>query len=91
MSHINDSKSDLGSRKDRHEHIGDGNIGEAGFKAILGYFSNLSRPSDALRAPSPLLGEGNNVAFGSFALILETKHDKVETDIKLLKSIRNKI
>lgn len=33
--HINDSKGDLGSHIDRHEHIGLGHIGEAGFKAIL--------------------------------------------------------
>ena len=34
--HSNDSKFDLGSGRDRHEHIGLGSIGEIGFKAILG-------------------------------------------------------
>ncbi|MEM2210933.1 MAG: deoxyribonuclease IV [Nitrososphaerales archaeon] len=33
--HINDSKGDLGSNIDRHEHIGLGCIGEKGFKALL--------------------------------------------------------
>lgn len=33
--HCNDSKIELGGRKDRHEHIGDGLIGKAGFKALL--------------------------------------------------------
>jgi deoxyribonuclease IV len=33
--HINDSKKDCGSRVDRHEHIGRGCIGEAGFKRFL--------------------------------------------------------
>ncbi len=33
--HANDSKGKLGSRIDRHEHIGMGYIGDAGFKAIL--------------------------------------------------------
>lgn len=33
--HANDSKGGLGSRLDRHEHIGVGHIGEEGFKAIL--------------------------------------------------------
>ena len=33
--HANDSKGDLGSGIDRHEHIGMGYIGEQGFKAIL--------------------------------------------------------
>lgn len=35
LMHINDSKFDLGERKDRHEHIGRGKIGMAGFKAML--------------------------------------------------------
>ncbi|MCC6404509.1 MAG: deoxyribonuclease IV [Fimbriimonadaceae bacterium] len=33
--HVNDSKFPLGSRKDRHEHLGQGEIGEAGFRALL--------------------------------------------------------
>ena len=33
--HLNDSRTALGSRKDRHEHIGQGQIGLAGFKLLL--------------------------------------------------------
>lgn len=33
--HCNDSKVSLGSRKDRHEHIGAGEIGESGFKNLV--------------------------------------------------------
>ena len=33
--HLNDSKTDLGSRVDRHEHIGKGKIGRAGFRHIV--------------------------------------------------------
>jgi len=33
--HLNDSKGELGSRKDRHEHIGKGTIGLAGFRHLL--------------------------------------------------------
>jgi len=33
--HINDSKKELGSRVDRHEHIGKGKIGLAGFRLLL--------------------------------------------------------
>jgi len=33
--HLNDSLFELGAGKDRHEHIGMGHIGEAGFKAIF--------------------------------------------------------
>ncbi|HEC56423.1 MAG TPA: deoxyribonuclease IV [Candidatus Syntrophoarchaeum butanivorans] len=35
LLHINDTKGDLGSRLDRHEHIGLGMIGEDGFRVIL--------------------------------------------------------
>jgi deoxyribonuclease-4 len=33
--HLNDSKTALGSRVDRHDHIGKGKIGRAGFKNIM--------------------------------------------------------
>jgi deoxyribonuclease-4 len=33
--HVNDSKRELGSRVDRHEHIGHGQIGAAGFRHVL--------------------------------------------------------
>jgi deoxyribonuclease-4 len=35
LVHLNDSKGDLGSGIDRHEHIGMGKIGERGFRNIL--------------------------------------------------------
>ncbi len=35
MSHCNDSKTEFNSHRGRHEHIGDGKIGLAGFKALL--------------------------------------------------------
>lgn len=35
LIHANDSKTELGSNKDRHEHIGNGNIGKEGFKQII--------------------------------------------------------
>lgn len=36
LVHLNDSKGDLNSRIDRHEHIGMGRIGEEGFRHLLG-------------------------------------------------------
>ncbi|MBI5230366.1 MAG: deoxyribonuclease IV [Candidatus Magasanikbacteria bacterium] len=35
MAHCNDSMVELGSHRDRHEHIGKGKIGLSGFKALL--------------------------------------------------------
>jgi deoxyribonuclease-4 len=33
--HLNDSKNELGSRKDRHAHIGEGQIGADGFRFVM--------------------------------------------------------
>ncbi len=79
MSHINDSKVELGERKDRHEHIGEGLIGEKGFEAILGFLHK--NPKSAILNPKSVV----------FPLILETEHDKVKADIKILKILRNKV
>lgn len=38
LVHANDSKVDLGERKDRHDHIGDGKIGHAGFVHLMSTF-----------------------------------------------------
>jgi deoxyribonuclease-4 len=35
MLHLNDSKTPFGSGRDRHENIGEGEIGRAGFRAIV--------------------------------------------------------
>ena len=35
MIHLNDTKADLGSRMDRHEHLGAGQIGPEGLAAFL--------------------------------------------------------
>jgi deoxyribonuclease-4 len=35
--HLNDSKGKLGSRLDRHEHIGDGEVGLEGFAGVLSH------------------------------------------------------
>ncbi|NYT03553.1 MAG: deoxyribonuclease IV [Candidatus Methanofastidiosa archaeon] len=43
LIHLNDSQGELNSKKDRHEHIGLGNIGPEGFKAIVNqeYLQNI--------------------------------------------------
>lgn len=42
--HLNDSKGKAGSRLDRHEHIGDGTIGKAGFAALINHPNLVGRP-----------------------------------------------
>jgi len=43
LIHANDSMTELGSRIDRHEHIGKGRIGKVGFENLIkdGYFGDL--------------------------------------------------
>jgi deoxyribonuclease IV len=45
--HVNDSKTPLGSRVDRHEHIGGGKIGLEGFRRILNH-ARLGPGADGL-------------------------------------------
>ncbi len=35
LLHVNDSVAELGSRRDRHAHIGEGRIGTSGFRALM--------------------------------------------------------
>lgn len=42
--HLNDSKAPCASRLDRHEHVGRGSIGEAGFAAVLNRQGLEGRP-----------------------------------------------
>lgn len=42
--HANDSKTPLGSRIDRHQHIGEGFIGRAGFRRILAHPKLRTKP-----------------------------------------------
>jgi len=44
LFHLNDSKGDLGSRIDRHEHIGKGKIGLKGFEILINHPSLRETP-----------------------------------------------
>jgi len=41
--HLNDSKGDLGSRLDRHDHIGQGKIGKLAFKLMMHKFAHVPK------------------------------------------------
>ena len=42
--HTNDSRAPLGSRRDRHEHIGKGGIGHEGFRALVNHEKLRDKP-----------------------------------------------
>lgn len=50
LIHINDSKTDLNSKKDRHEHIGLGKIGLEGFKVLI-HHPKLKKINMVLETP----------------------------------------
>lgn len=63
--HVNDSKTPLGSRVDRHEHIGRGHIGLQAFRRIVNH---------------PLLSAGGSAGLPGRAFILETPIDRPGDD-----------
>lgn len=71
--HVNDSKTPLGSRVDRHEHIGRGKIGVEAFRRILNH---------------PRLGPGSQGLPGR-AFILETPIDRPGDDRRNVRALWN--
>jgi deoxyribonuclease-4 len=57
LIHANDSKFPLGSRKDRHANIGEGYIGNAGFRRILRHPKLNDKP---FILETPVAGEGDD-------------------------------
>lgn len=54
MSHINDSKIELAGRKDRHDHIGEGQIGAKGIAAFLAF---IAKQEKSQKQEKPLILE----------------------------------
>jgi deoxyribonuclease-4 len=51
LFHLNDSKKPLGARVDRHQHVGQGAIGVAGFQALL-QDSRFAKIAKIIETPS---------------------------------------
>jgi len=58
--HLNDSKHPLGSEKDEHEHIGEGAIGEEGFRRVVNHEAFREKPM-VLETPENERGYAWNV------------------------------
>lgn len=59
--HANDSKDPRGSRRDRHEHLGEGSIGDAGFRAVLAHPA-VRRAAVLIETPGKLEDDRRNLA-----------------------------
>jgi len=55
--HMNDSKEPIGSRRDRHEHIGEGHVGKAGFAWIMNQAKLAALPM-ILETPKTVTDKG---------------------------------
>ena len=70
--HTNDSKQTLGSRVDRHANIGEGHIGEAGFRLILQHPALRTKP---FILETPVDEEGDDRRnLDALKRLSETKH-----------------
>lgn len=59
--HLNDSKNPRGSQKDRHEKIGEGQIGKAAFAAVVTNTRLIGLPM-ILETPNDLIGYSKEIA-----------------------------
>lgn len=59
--HVNDSKREFGSRRDRHEHIGDGEIGLAGFANLVND-ARFRKVPFIIETPGPASKDAENLA-----------------------------
>ena len=70
--HLNDSKTECGSNHDRHDHIGHGFIGDAGFKNILNH-PDISGVPGILETPKEMAGTENADAENLTRILLACK------------------
>ena len=70
LFHINDSKKPLGSRVDRHEHIGDGHIGVEAFRMLLNDERFRGIPQ-LLETPKPVEHESDRRNLATLRALIE--------------------
>lgn len=70
LIHLNDSKTEHGSRVDRHEHIGMGYIGDSGFKLILND-ERLKHVPMILETPKIVGDSDSHIILKDIPMILE--------------------
>jgi len=63
--HVNDSRGALGSRVDRHAHLGQGEIGEPGFAALMRdeRLAGVARVLETPKDDDPVASDRRNLAF----------------------------
>ncbi len=64
LFHLNDSQHPFGSHKDRHEHIGEGSLGDEPFRRIVSdpRFATVPKVLETPKGDDPLLFDRRNLA-----------------------------
>jgi endonuclease IV len=73
MMHLNDSKAPLGSRRDRHELIGEGAIGDGAFRKIMND-SRLAGVAKVIETPKLVEDETDRTMLESCKAISNDRH-----------------
>lgn len=65
LFHMNDSKNPFASRKDRHEHLGEGSLGKEPFSRIVldERFSRIPKILETPKEPDPVANDLKNLGF----------------------------
>jgi deoxyribonuclease-4 len=65
LFHMNDSKNPFGSRKDRHEHLGNGSLGPEPFRRIVqdDRFKEIPKLLETPKEPEPVANDRRNLSF----------------------------
>jgi deoxyribonuclease-4 len=65
LFHMNDSKNPFGSRKDRHEHLGEGSLGPEPFRRIVQdeRFGMIPKILETPKEPEPVANDRKNLSF----------------------------
>jgi deoxyribonuclease-4 len=65
LFHMNDSKNPFGSRKDRHEHLGEGSLGPEPFRKIVqdDRFAGIPKILETPKEPDPVGNDRRNLGF----------------------------
>ena len=63
LFHLNDSKTPFDSRRDRHEDIGEGTLGDAPFRTLLAdaRFRDVPKVIETPKEPDPLTADRRNL------------------------------
>lgn len=86
LIHLNDSATKLGSKKDRHAHIGEGEIGLEGFRLLINDPKLVNIPK-VLETPKGIIEDAANLT--TLVNLVDTKNKELVLNTPLKKYLKN--